>query len=178
MNQSRPFCGPELIPVHLPNHVPDEFKSWVTGDEVQTMVDKECMARWADYPDVSVHETPHMVLPLGVEKKKPRPTRDDRWLNLIYRHLLFTMDGVGEVARCAWKGAHQVTIDHKAGYHHVVLDTKAMALIWLRVGRRVLRFHRAGFRVMVLGNGEIRLLVRNGGTIPAFPRHSCSDVDR
>ena len=35
------------------------------------------------------------------------------------------MDGVGKVAQSAWKGAYQVTIDHKAGYHHVALSTES-----------------------------------------------------
>ena len=37
-------------------------------------------------------------------------------------HSPFTVDGVGKVAQCAWPGAHQVTIDHKSGYHHVALE--------------------------------------------------------
>ena len=66
-----------------------------------------------------------MVLPLGVEPKKPRLIWDARWLNLMCRHLPFTMDGVGKVAQCAWKGAYQLTIDHKAGYHHVALSMES-----------------------------------------------------
>ena len=63
-----------------------------------------------------------MLLPLGVEPKKPRLMWDARWLNLMCAHSPFTMDGVGKVAQCAWPGAHQVTIDHKSGYHHVALE--------------------------------------------------------
>ena len=82
-----------------------------------------CVARWADVADTSVHSKPQMVLPSGVEPKKPRLIWDARWLNLMCSHSPFTMDGVGKVAQCAWRGAHQVTIDHKAGYHHVALQT-------------------------------------------------------
>lgn len=88
-------------------------------------MDKGCVARWADVADVFVHPKPHMVLPLGVEPQKPRLIWDARWLNLMCPHLPFTMDEVGKVAQCAWKGAHQVTTDHKAGYHHVALITDA-----------------------------------------------------
>ena len=70
-----------------------------------------------------MYNKPHMVLPLRVEPKKPRLIYYARWLNLISRHLPFTMDGVGKVVQCAWIGAYQVTIDHKAGYHHVALST-------------------------------------------------------
>eukprot|EP00904_Undaria_pinnatifida_P011838 jgi/Undpi1/7785/HiC_scaffold_23.g10258.m1 len=122
--QGHSYSGAELTPVHLRNHVPDEFTSWVT-DEVQALVRKGCVAQWADIADVSVYEKPHMVLPLGVEPKKPRLIWDARWLNLMCRHLPFTMDGVGKVAQCVWKGAYQVTIDHKAGYHHVALSTES-----------------------------------------------------
>ena len=86
--------------MHLRNYVPDELTSWVT-DEVQALVGKGCVARWADKTDVSMYEKPHMVLPLGVEPKKPRLIWDARWLNLMCRHLPFTMDGVGKVAQCA-----------------------------------------------------------------------------
>lgn len=65
-----------------------------------------------------------MVLPLGVGPKKPRLFWDARWLNLMRRHLPFTVDGVGNVAQCAWEGSYQVTIDHQAdGYHHFALTT-------------------------------------------------------
>lgn len=95
--QGHPFNGAELTPVHLPNHVPDEFTSWVS-DEVAALVDKGCVARWAEVADVSIFDKPHMVLPLGVEPTKPRLIWDARWLNLMCRHLPFTMDGVGKVA--------------------------------------------------------------------------------
>ena len=31
------------------------------------------------------------------------------------------MDGVGKVPQCSWKGAKQVTFDHKSGFHNVLL---------------------------------------------------------
>ena len=120
--QGRSYNEAELTSVHLPNHVPDDLAPWGTT-KVQVLVDKGCVTRRADVVDVSVYPKPHMVLPRGVEPKKPRLIWDARWLNLMRRHLPFTMDGVGKVAQCAWKEAHQVAIDHKAGYHHVVFCT-------------------------------------------------------
>lgn len=120
MFQGQQYNGADLTSAHLSNHVPDEFRSWVTN-EVAALVRTGCVARWDDVADSSIHRTPHMVLPLAVEPKKPRLIWDARWLNLMCRHVPFTMDGVGKVAQCAWPGAHQVTIDHKAGYHHVAL---------------------------------------------------------
>ena len=115
------YNGADLTSIHLPNHVPDEHVSWVTS-EVAKLAATGCVARWKDVADVSVYAKPQMVLPLGVEPTKPRLIWDARWLNLMCRHHPFSMDGVGKVAQCAWPGAHQVTIDHKAGYHHVALD--------------------------------------------------------
>ena len=97
--------GADLTSAHLTNHVPDYLAPWGTN-KVQVLVDKGCVTRWADVIDVSVYPKPHMVLPRGVEPKKPRLIWDARWLNLMRRHLPFTMDGVGKVAQCAWKGAH------------------------------------------------------------------------
>ena len=119
--QGRQYSGPDLTSVHLPNHVPAEHCSWVTA-EVEQLVGTGCIARWADVADTSLYTKPHMVLPLGVEPKKPRLIWDARCLNLMCVHSPFTMDGVGKVAQCSWPGAHQVTIDHKSGYHRVALE--------------------------------------------------------
>ena len=118
--QGRSYRGADLTAVHLPNHVPHEFSSWVTG-EIAALVQTGCVARWEDIADTELHPKPHLVLPLGVEPTKPRLLWDARWLNLMCKHSPFSMDGVGKVAQCAWRGAHMVTIDHKSGYHHVGL---------------------------------------------------------
>ena len=119
--QGHQYSGPDLTSVHLPNHVPAEHCSWVTA-EVEQLVSTGCIARWADVADTSLYTKPHMVLPLGVEPKKPRLIWDARWLNLMCVHSPFTMDRVGKVAQYAWPGAHQVTVDHKSAYHHVALE--------------------------------------------------------
>ena len=36
-------------------------------------------------------------------------------------HSEFKMDGVGKVAQCTWQGAHQISVDHKSGFHNVPL---------------------------------------------------------
>lgn len=118
--QGLPYDGSHLTSVRLPNHVPEEFTGWVT-DEISSLVASGCVARWDEVGDVLKYPTPHMILPLGVEPKKPRLIWDARWLNLMCVHNAFSMDGVGKVAQCAWRGAYQVTLDHKAGYHHVPL---------------------------------------------------------
>ncbi|CAB1112862.1 unnamed protein product [Ectocarpus sp. CCAP 1310/34] len=119
--QGLAYDGSDITAAHFPNHVPDEHAAWVTS-EVAALAATGCIAKWRDVADVAIHPKPHLVLPLGVEPKKPRLIWDARWLNLMCLHSPFSMDGVGKVAQCAWQGAHQVTIDHKAGYHHVALD--------------------------------------------------------
>ena len=93
----------------------DEHSPWV-DTEIAKLEQKGCIVPWETVADVSTHPRPHMVLPLGVEPKKPRLFWDGRWLNLMCRHVPFKMDGVGNVARCSWQGAHQVTLDHKSGF--------------------------------------------------------------
>lgn len=97
--QSHQYDGGELTQIFLSNHVPDEFRSWVTT-EVEALVTKGCVVRWADVADTTTYEKPHMILPLGIEPKKPQLIWDARWLNLMC-HFLFSMDGVGKVAQCA-----------------------------------------------------------------------------
>lgn len=112
--QGSTFRGADLTSVHLKNHVPTEHEVWVSG-EIKSLLRTGCVVRWDDVADVEVYPTPHMVLPSGVEPKKPRLIWDARWLNLMCKHLPFTMDRVGNVAQCAWRGAHQFTIHHKPG---------------------------------------------------------------
>ena len=57
------------------------------------------------------------------------------------------------------------------------VERRVMAIIWIRVEGRVLRFYCASFRV-VFSTSSIRFVVGGSGTILAFPRHSYSDLDR
>lgn len=64
---------------------------------------------------------PKMNITLGVEPKKPRLFWAGRWLKLMCRHYPFQMDRVGNVAECAWHGAHKVILDHESGFHNITL---------------------------------------------------------
>ena len=119
--QGHQFNGAEVSQIELPNHVPEEHNLWV-DTEIAKLEQKGCIVPWQTVADVSENPRPHIVLPLGVEPKKPRLIWDGRWLNLMCRHVPFKMDGVGNVAQCSWQGAYQVTLDHKSGHHHVPLD--------------------------------------------------------
>ena len=65
-----------------------------------------------------------MCLPLGVEPNKPRLIWDAWYLNSMCKHSPFQMDGVGKVAQCYRKGAHQVTWVHKSGFYDVPLASE------------------------------------------------------
>ena len=48
------------------------------------------------------------------------------------KHSPFQMDRVGKVAQCSWKGAQQVTFDHKSGFHNVPLAPESWEYFGLR----------------------------------------------
>ena len=52
-----------------------------------------------------------------------------------------------------------------------------MAIFWVQVEGRVLRFYRASLRV-VFGTSNLRFVVGGSDTIIGFPRYSYSDLDR
>ena len=119
--QGHAYNGADLTPiVELPNHVPQEFDAWV-DKEVAALANKGCIARWSEVADVSTHPKPNVTLPVGIEPTKPRFICDARYLNIMCKHSEFKMDGVGRVAQCSWQGAHQISMDHKSGFHNVPL---------------------------------------------------------
>ena len=77
---------------------------------------------WSTRVESTSSPGPQICLPLGVEPRKRRLYWDGRWLNFMCKHSLLQMDGVGKVAQCSWKGAYQVTLDHKSGFHNIPLD--------------------------------------------------------
>ena len=118
--QGRSYDGSKLTPVELTNHVSPEFEGWVS-DEILQLERKGGIAEWEKVADTAKSPKPRMCLFLGVEPAKPRLFWDGRWLNLMCKHSPFQMDGVTNVAQRSWHGAHQVTLDHKSGFHIVPL---------------------------------------------------------
>ena len=128
------YNGADLTPiVELPNHVPQEFNAWV-DKEVAALVGKGCTARRSEVADVSTHPKPNVTFRVGIEPIKPRFICDARYLNLMCKHSEFKMDGVGKVAQCSWQGAHQISMDHKSGFHSY-LYTQIHGRIWGYIGR-------------------------------------------
>lgn len=81
--------------------------------------------KWSDIVDVTNQPSSRLDLALGVETSKPRLFWEGRWLNKMCRHTPFSMDAVRKVSQIAWQGAHQATLDHKSGFHHVPIDPES-----------------------------------------------------
>ena len=126
--QGRRYRGSDLTPIELPNHIPQEFEDWASV-ELSQLEQKGCIARWDLVAGTDESHHPKMCLPSGIEPKKPRLFWDGRWLNLMCRHSPFQIDGVGKGAQCVWQGAHQVTLDHKSGFHNIPLHADSWTYI-------------------------------------------------
>ena len=107
------FKGADVTHIELPNHAPTSHEGWV-NTEIEPLVQESSLAAWSTVADTKAQPRPHICLPLEVESNKPRPTWDAQYLNYICKHPPFQMDGVGQVAQYSWKGAQQVTSDHKS----------------------------------------------------------------
>ena len=128
--EGSPFKGADVTPIELSN--PD---GWVNG-EIESLVQKDSLAAWSTVADTKTQPRPRICLPLGVEPNKPRLIWDARYLSFMCKHSPFQMDGVGKVAQCSWKGAQQVTLDHKSSFHNVPLapeSSEYFGLCWRRV---------------------------------------------
>ena len=109
------YNGAEITPAEFDNHVEVEYIQTLSiGGTRESASERLHLHMGGRYT-----RTTERVLPLGVEKTKPRLFWDGRWLNKMCRHIPFSMDSVGKVAQTAWKGAHQTTLDHSSGFHHV-----------------------------------------------------------
>lgn len=122
--QGGTFSGADFTPKDFPNHVPIEHEACV-DNKVANLVTKGCLARWSDVANVSNEARPRIVLPPGVKPKKLYLFWDRRYVNLMCKHTPLKMGGVGNVAQCAWPGAHRVTLDHKSGYDHAPLAAES-----------------------------------------------------
>ena len=78
---------------------------------------KGSLAPWSTVvADTKAQPRPRICLPVEVEPNKPRLIWDARYFNSMCKHSPFQMDGVGEVIQSSWKGAQQVTLDHKSDF--------------------------------------------------------------
>ena len=118
------FKRVDATPVELPNHVPTSHDGW-KNTEIESLVQKGSLAPWATVVNMKAQPRPRICLPLGVELNKHRLVWDARYINSMSKHSPFQMDEIGKVAQCSWKGAQQVTLDHKSRFHNVSLAPKS-----------------------------------------------------
>ena len=121
-----------MAPIELPNHVPSSHDGWVNND-IESLVQKSSLAAWSTVADTKTQPRPRICLPPGLEPSKPRLVWDARYLISMCKHSPLQMDGVGEVAQWPWKGAQQVTLDHKSGFHNIPLAPESweyLGLCW------------------------------------------------
>ena len=107
-----------MTPIELSNHVPtshDEYQDIIPRAERQpsAMVD----GSGHQGPDPTAH------MPPARGRSQQTSTHLGR-SHSICKHSSFQMDGARKVAQGAWKGAQQVTLDHKSGFHNVPLATE------------------------------------------------------
>ena len=113
-----------MTPIELPNHVPTSHDGWV-DTEIESLMQKGSLAPWPTVADTKAQRRPRVCLPLWVETNKPRLILDARYVISMCNHPPFRIDGVGKGAQCSWKGAQQVTLGLKSGFHNVPLDPES-----------------------------------------------------
>ena len=118
--ESSQFKGADVTSIKLPSDAPTLHDGWV-NTEIESLVQKGSLVAWSTVADTETQPRQRIYLPLGVEPIKPPLIWDARYLNPMCKHFPFQMDGVGKIAQCSWKGAQQVTLDHKSGFHNVPL---------------------------------------------------------
>ena len=144
---------------------------WVDS-KIKKLTYQGSIAEWSKVADVSEHPRPRMVMPLGVELDKLILIYDARWLNLMWKYVPFAMNLQGKVAQCSWEGAHQVTLDHKSGFHHVDLDPES----WQLLERCVLRIYGTALRVVHLPV-HLPHFVEYSEPVPEGQRHPGPGMD-
>ena len=77
--------------------VPPSFASFVHA-EAQALVDRGCVAKWANVPDPGGAPRPCLVITLSVEETKPCLIYDVSSSNKGCREVPFSMDTVARVA--------------------------------------------------------------------------------
>ena len=92
--------GADATPIELPSHVPTSNDGW-GNTEIEPLVKKSSLAAWPTVADTKARPRQRICLPLGVE---PSNIWDARYLNSMFKHSIFQMDGVGKSHSALGKG--------------------------------------------------------------------------
>ena len=145
--ESAEFKGADATPIELPNHVPASRDGRV-DTEIESLVQKDSLASWSTVVGTKVQPRPRICLPFEVKLNKPRLIWDAWYLHHMCKRSPFQMDGVGKDAQCSWKGAQQVILDHKSGFHNVPTSSRILVVLWVVLEWSVLRLGGTVFRVV------------------------------
>ena len=121
---------------HFPQRIfsnhrwPLEFDNFVDA-EMQSLLDRGCISRWADVKSSTGPVRPRMIMALSVETSKPRLIYDARPLNSCTRKIPFAMDTVARVASIASSGCYMTSLDDSSAFHHVLLRPSSWPLFGL-----------------------------------------------
>lgn len=100
------------------NYVKPARAQWTT-DQIAELLNTGALVPW-DEP-----QPPHFVSGMGVDETrghlKPRLIIDMRFANWFMRELPFGLDAVGNAPSLVDPGGYMSSVDHKSGYHHVLL---------------------------------------------------------
>ena len=106
-----------------------EFDSFISHTLLER-VRNGSMSVWGKVGECSA---PYLVLPLTIERSKPRLCHDARFLNLWIRDMPFTLETLKDVPRLVNKGDYMCTCDEKSGYDHINLHSDSRSyfgILW------------------------------------------------
>ncbi|CAM9718774.1 unnamed protein product [Laminaria digitata] len=109
------------------NRIPPTFTGFVDA-EVQALVDRGCVAKWADVRGPGGPPRPRLVMALSVEETKPRLVYDARPLNKRCKKVHCSMDTVARVAYVASQGCYMTSLDDSSAFHHILLRPSSWPL--------------------------------------------------
>ena len=78
---------------------------------------------WPEVTDVFANPKPKVTPPVRIKHTKPPFICDARYLNLMCEHSEVKIDGVRNIAQCSWQESHQISMNHKSGFHNEPLHS-------------------------------------------------------
>lgn len=126
--QGHLYCSDEPPSMIFPNSPSCErFKNFIS----HTILDRVANGSLLVWGEVGKVRSPHLVMPITVEPKKPRTCHDERFLNCWIKDSPFSLDYITDLPRYVLPGHFQTTFDDKSGYDHVRLHPSSSTFFGL-----------------------------------------------
>ena len=123
----RPYNEDRFRGLVMQNRIPPGFDGFV-ADELKTLLNRGCVARWDDVKTASAPARPRMIMALSVETGKPRLIYDARPLNRFILRKPFHMDPLGRVAYVGSQGCYMTSLDDCSAFHHLLIRPSSWTL--------------------------------------------------